>query len=505
MIRLSYIELVDFKNIEYGIIHFPTAGIDPKDLEPGADVIGIYGQNGSGKTSVVDAVEILKGLLSGDGYHAPSVLDSFTPNKDSFSLSVGMELSLNGEISDVIRYDVTFSHDGDVAWVSKEKISGRFTGPLPNMAKPSRRTLIDIEQPSLSTTLSIAPKGSWRSLLAADEQIKTDIFVSMALAQRQGRSLVLNIDVYRALGTLMARAFRGDDSLGESETIDGFVGRCGWEAPESAPRSYVDAFYDVLNPLIFLIPLVGYHFMSNVGIITTVDHAACSLQIMAVNTDIARYGFGEPPVAVTLSKPAELDVAEFDAVRASVNGISRVMGSLVPGFSIEVEDLGLRISDEGEKLHRVELLSNRNGVKIPLRCESEGVRKLISLTAALVQVHARQDAFVAIDELDAGIFEYLLGELLAVIGDFGRGQLLFTAHNLRALETLNVKSIVLSTTNPRNRFIKFKGHRATNNLRDQYLRAINLGGQDESVYASTNKYEIDEALYSASADSVGEE
>lgn len=497
MLRISYIELVDYKNTEFGVIQFPSSGTDPKDLAPGADIVGIYGQNGSGKTSVVNSLEIIKGLLSGDGYSISNVRDSYAFGKSQFSLAIGLEYSLGGVVCDILRYDVTFSKDKDAIWVSREKLSGRLTGPVPEKAKPSHRTLIEISQASLTSVPVLSPKGSWRSLLAADSQIKTDLLVNMSVAQRQHYSLIFNHDIYPLLCELNGRAYRSDND--SRSFVYGDFDSINWDAPESAPATFRDAFYDVLNPLLFFIPQIGYHFVSNVGIITTLDHAACSMQLMTVNTDVERYGFGEPPVTLRLYEPAELNDLEYEAVYSSIAGISQVMGSLVPGFSLEVKDLGNRISDAGEEVRRVEFISNRDGIRIPLRCESEGIRKLISLTTALVQVHTKQDAFVAIDELDAGVFEYLLGELLGVIGDFGRGQLLFTAHNLRALETLNARSIVLSTANPKNRFIKFKGHRTTNNLRDQYLRAINLGGQDESVYVPTNKYEIDEALYSAAA------
>lgn len=497
MLRLSFIELIDYKNTIYGIIQFPSSGTDPKDLAPGADIVGIYGQNGSGKTSVVNSLEILKGLLSGDGYLVSDVRDSFASGKDQFSLAIGMEHSLDGAICDSLRYDVTFSRNQDAVWVSREKLSGRFTGPIPEKAKPSHRTLIEVTQTSLASVPTLSPKGSWKSLLAADSRIRTDVLVNMSIAQRQHRSLIVNHDIHSLLCELHERAYRPDNDL--HPFVYGDFDSFGWDAPESAPGTFRDAFYDVLNPLYYFIPELGYHFVNNVGIITTLDHAACPMQLMVVNTDVEHYGFGEPPMTLRLYEPAELTDLQYEGVCSSIAGISQVMASLVPGFSLEVKDLGKRISDSGEEVRRVEFISNRDGVRIPLRCESEGVRKLISLTSALVQVHTRQDAFVAIDELDAGIFEYLLGELLSVIGDFGRGQLLFTAHNLRALETLKAKSIVLSTANPKKRFIKFKGHRTTNNLRDQYLRAINLGGQDEPVYVPTNKYDIDEALYSAAA------
>ena len=41
-----------------------------------------------------------------------------------------------------------------------------------------------------------------------------------------------------------------------------------------------------------------------------------------------------------------------------------------------------------------------------------------------------------VDELDSGIYEYLLGECLEVMQDKAKGQLIFTSHNLRPLEIL---------------------------------------------------------------------
>lgn len=97
---------------------------------------------------------------------------------------------------------------------------------------------------------------------------------------------------------------------------------------------------------------------------------------------------------------------------------------------------------------------------------------------------------VAIDELDSGIFEYLLGELLNIISEKGKGQLIFTSHNLRPLETIDKGFIVFITTNPDNRYIRFTNVKENNNLRDFYYRDIVLGEQKEEVYNPTNNFEI---------------
>ncbi len=50
---------------------------------PKADVLGIYGQNGSGKTTFIDALEILKTLLSGQKGRGRTVRLHFLRTRES--------------------------------------------------------------------------------------------------------------------------------------------------------------------------------------------------------------------------------------------------------------------------------------------------------------------------------------------------------------------------------------------------------------------------------------
>ncbi|MCK4259482.1 MAG: hypothetical protein KAX49_10920 [Halanaerobiales bacterium] len=55
---------------------------------------------------------------------------------------------------------------------------------------------------------------------------------------------------------------------------------------------------------------------------------------------------------------------------------------------------------------------------------------------------------------------------------------------------LDSNSIIFTTTNPQNRYMRFANVKSNNNLRNLYYRSINLGGQKESIYEETNSYEI---------------
>ena len=115
----------------------------------------------------------------------------------------------------------------------------------------------------------------------------------------------------------------------------------------------------------------------------------------------------------------------------------------------------------------------------------------------MIQAFANPSICLAIDELDAGVFEYLLGELLDIFNKSAKGQMIFTSHNLRALEMLDKDSVMFSTTNPDRRYIRMKNVKTSNNLRDTYLRGITLGGQDEVIYEETDSLKIARAFRKA--------
>ena len=85
-----------------------------------------------------------------------------------------------------------------------------------------------------------------------------------------------------------------------------------------------------------------------------------------------------------------------------------------------------------------------------------------------------------------------------MVQDSGKGQLIFTSHNLRPLEVLNKEFICFTTTNPDNRYYRLKGIGASNNLRSTYIREILMNSQDEELYKRTKKYKTLDSLLAIS-------
>ena len=65
IVRIQKIELENFKNVEKGCIEFKSNPKDEENYNPKAEIIGIYGQNGSGKTALVNACDFIKKIMEG--------------------------------------------------------------------------------------------------------------------------------------------------------------------------------------------------------------------------------------------------------------------------------------------------------------------------------------------------------------------------------------------------------------------------------------------------------
>lgn len=492
MPRIVQIELQNFKNTQYGVIDFPKSKPGSKDSS-GADVVGIYGQNGSGKTSVIEAISLLKSLFMGSSYDSAKVLDYFYPDKSSFGLA--MSISLDGKTANdrsslwLSSYEVSFSRKGETVWISRERLALKEISHNAKRSVP-KKTLFEFFQDNPDSAPLLYPKGDWGHLLKADQQLSMSTFVAFGIQQKEHTSLLFSealLKRFISLGSCNFDLYKLEEPPRRLDTNHNVLNR------QSA--SFKNALEKVLNPLIPIVCDISRYFEYRVHVFSTLINASCSLNVLSMDIPDMQSFVKRGHLSVNLFEPSLLPEDAYGDVCSALERVSRLMGALVPGLSIVVRKLGSQLLDDGDTLaERVEFMSCREGVEIPLRCESEGVRKLISLSLCLMEIHSYRDSFLAIDELDSGVFEYLLGEILSVIDSFGRGQLLFTAHNLRVLELLPTSDIVFTTSDPSNRFVRFKGSKPSNNLRDQYLRSVGLGGGDTELYVPTDKFSIDDAL-----------
>ncbi len=464
VLRIQSLLLEDFQNVERGEIQFPGStkgeffGNQP-------DLLGIYGQNGSGKTALLHSLGILKDIWSGRPL-GPDAFHYIRQGQDRSGLTAVLSMK-QGERNYRLEYSVViarrpmplaevsdlteFSQDRPL---SVEHPEGR-PSPVVILQEQlkyaeyagetwgSRKTLLEwnAEQPEL-----LLPKKNLQDLMGTQSAAADDLRLAKRFAARQGSSFLFSDDM------------------------------------KQLTEKREDLFHAILGALRYY----GEHNLYIIG--------SRGWGPITMNTGLPfHFRFAEPGedegnrkismgvILFRLDRPTVIPVGYWGLVEKAVLTMNDALSEMIPGMRLKLRRLGQQLLQDGSEAIVLEPVTMRDGheEQIPLRFESEGIKKLISMLGMFLAAMHSPALTLAIDELDAGIHEYLLGELLKDFRKEGKGQLIFTSHNLRPLECLDKRSIVFATADPEERYIRLKNIKANNNLRDVYYNLISHGAKQE--------------------------
>ncbi len=438
IIKIKKIKLKNLRNVRHGEV---TLAVSFESFLQ-ANVVGLYGQNGSGKTTIVDAFGLLKTLISGwlaEVKLPPQEKRLILAGEDKASLD--FEFLVENQFGTFfVHYYVELQEDQHRLYTTLERLTYR-----ENDKGKRSKVLMAMTEKSIQIRNLNLPDLS--------EQARIQLLVIQQLARKEYRSFLFHKDLKPLL----------QERLTEQEI-------------QLIKNIAVDFNRDL-------------HVVNNQNIAPLFEERIMPFSIHLEKTR------GQIPY--DLKGPALLPEDEFYALCEVIEQSNRVLAAIIPGLTIKINIITKQTMDDGGQGIRFEFLSQRGEQELPLRTESEGILKIISILSVLIAVYNNPNACVVIDELDSGVFEYLLGELLTVIDEEGKGQLVFTSHNLRVLEVLAIKNLWFTTTNENHRYMQLKGIKEINNARDVYLRAIQLGGQDEEVYKETKTFKIKRAFRKA--------
>lgn len=448
-IRIDHIEINNFKNVKHGVI-------DLTSKKQNASILALYGQNGSGKTALIECIEILKNAISGrklptyaselvnlDSDYSTLIFKfSITEDLDItylvYKFSIKKEAVETIELNEKSTYTAIFN---EVVLISKYS-NGKSVSPL----KP----LIDTADGE-----PFGPQTKYRSLIG-NKELDTDVIVAKKLAYKSGTSFIFSNELL---------------SLIKNNTND-----------------------DIANPLFAL----NKYGIRNLFVLSTRDSAMISFDALPL---VFRFESENNGASGKISIPIQgngiIPEVFYDLLIKIIKSMNVVLEQIIPGLNVGVKNLGEELLKDNTKGIRVQLISIRGNKSIALKYESEGIKKIVAILQLLIVIYNNPTVTVAIDELDSGIFEYLLGEIMRIISEHGKGQLIFTSHNLRPLETIDKSFVAFTTVNPDNRYIRFTNVKTSNNLRDFYYRDIILGEQSEPVYEPTNNRKIAYAFLKA--------
>lgn len=450
-VRITNITINNFKNIKSGSVDLTN-----KRKAYKASVLGLYGQNGSGKTALIDAIQLLKYALCGK--QIPDLYsDYINVEADSAALNFQFKIEVGEKVFDVW-YEFRMKKAEDNTGLNLQE-NDMETGKqrvelfdeilsyacMDGEEKVRKSALIDTRTEEI-----FIPRVKYEELVGKDKSKMMDLLVTKKYARVTSRSFIFSWE--------MMNTFRKN-------------------CTNKRYLSILDRLMTYGNRELFVIQT------KNSGLISM---NALPLAFNYKGNHTITYGNLMIPLDRAIPIPAD----EFEIVKKVIMNMNIVLREIIPDLTISIVDLGPAVLKDGKVGRSIQLMSLKHEGTIPFQYESEGIKKIVSILQLLIAVYNNSSITVAIDEIDAGVFEYLLGELLNIISEKGKGQLIFTSHNLRPLETIDKGFIAFTTTNPEKRYIRMTNVKGNNNLRDFYYRDIVLGEQSEQVYNPTNHFEI---------------
>lgn len=461
LVRILESELKNFKNVKYGdikYVNYSNAEYRAELME--SDVNGIYGQNGSGKTAIIEALDILQHVMSGNTIE----YDEYAGMFDEKEM---MELT------------TVFFIERD-----NRKYKAKYELLL-------KRNSEDKQIQIYSENIRYWQRGkSWnaeRNVLFSNPYYDTESILKN-LKPSVSSDVKKNIDIIRFFDSVQNLAILCAQRNISIFFNDVFIKSLSVDNQNEEEK----VFSDVVKALF--------------------EFAEFKFQVVKVNQLGANYSNNFIPVNVHteseneitqgciplfISGRGEFPEIIYNKLENIVAAINVALKSIVSNLSIELVKTNEEVNKDGVNMVQVEVYSNRDGKRFLTKYESEGIKRIISLLNYLISLYNNPSVCLVVDELDAGIFEYLLGELIGVLAEEAKGQLIFTSHNLRVMEKLDKKNIICSTVNPKNRYIALKGIEKTHNRRDFYIRTVVLGGQKERLYDDTDLQDIGYAFKKA--------
>lgn len=478
--RIQKITIDNLKNVAHGDIRFVCSTYeDIFRKEP--DILGMYGQNGSGKTTLIFAVHLLKQLLVGRRLWKD--MDKFIRAGASFA-KIDYDMSLESEkfgnymvhYSVVLKTKVMDKESDDMELSDEEQ---HFTESPVYLAeeKLQYKRINDEKGNRYHGIIEYRYENGNEAIFGPDIRYKEFVGKEKELA-----------DELRYLKNTIYKS--GASFIFSLARIKDIRKRNGFQ----------EELVNIMDS-IQMFGVAKLFVLSNVQ--ASIVNANIRMPMSFCWLDADKETLKTMSISIKLTDETIVPAEAYDLILNRFTVIEKVISKIIPNMELKVVSRGTRVDDKGEPAIIIELVSGRNGNQIPLRYESDGIKKLIYVMYSLIEMYHDSSVTVAIDELDSGVFEYLLGEILTVLQENAKGQLIFTSHNLRALEVLDKKSVMFSTTNENNRYIRFKNVKGSNNLRDVYYQDILLGGQDECVYEPTSQSSIRRAFRNAGGDLNG--
>ena len=522
-IRIEKIKLENFKGVKFGEVELNNS----KNVGD-ADILGLYGQNGSGKTTLLEALQIIRVLMMGEklsfeqfgniiSQHSGRtnisiVFQILNPNNSVYHVEYKFEIAKGKKI---VSPNSQSELDKDLKKLGMGLMAGGTSMIIGGLASVATVTAAPIVLP-----VAAASVGAMKTINAVSSKKNREMKKNV----KEYDCLIVRNEVLSLSGEFDNTQVRFGPIFDTSDENEVFTPKAKHKSffPEKTSlaikelQRYKKHAYNNSKSFIFCNELremlhergqsteyIKLLFLLNDYVNTSLRVLDSRLLLNDKGEIIPIFTANRVVMVQKNDSYTYIDEDSISILTSALKGLNLVLNQLIPGLSlVAIKQVDMSLDGKEKEnvdnnVVKIRIYTERNDIRVPINEESAGIQKLISILGLFSCAFVNPGMTVAIDEIDAGVYEYLLGELLQIFEQYGQGQLIFTCHNLRPLEVLNKKFIVFTTTNSENRYIRPKNIRADNNLRDVYLREIIVGGQDEELYDNSKQGRIVAALQKA--------
>ena len=335
MTRLMSLTLNNVKNVRHGTVDFPV-------LASGGSVTGIFGANGSGKTSVIDALALLKQTMGGMPIAASSG-KLVTIGESSMTLTAVFLMEIQSR--HYVKYSVEYRKRDMGLGVEKESLS--FLDSPEQVGRP-----IVVNDNAKDTELGLSPDYLWRSLALNNGGRNTVIFAR--------RDVMLERRSY----------LFSDDFLGLVSDVESNGGELSLKAMNRIQE--VTSLSEAVRQL-------KRYAWNSISILSTKNTTSVSYSLLPLSMPTEDDG----PSARFLDLLGENVVSERDMekLNRNVRMFNQVLPMMVSGLTIRLKEIDAKLMDDGNIGVRFEPVSVRDGMEVPLRNESEGIVRIGGMLA----------------------------------------------------------------------------------------------------------------------------
>ena len=303
IVRLSSLSISNIKNVRNGRIIMPNTSRKQLSYK-NAEVLGLYGQNGSGKTAVIDTLYYLQSIMIGKEIEA-EIADYIDANSDQAEIAVDFNIFAEDVIYEA-GYRVILRRSERGAEIFRETLSCAV-----NKGTSRSNKTVFMDYYRLDKDNIFVPKKRLDEIVEANAENKTDLIVARKMAERSNCSYI----------------------FGESSR-------------EIFCRNYDNNFkhYAEVIKALFKFALTDLFVIRNThsGVIS-----ANFLLPMAFKVEQNEKGM-KGDFAIPLTKPVVLDEERKRLLDTIVEQINMVLFTIIPGMKISVHDYGVQMLDSGE-------------------------------------------------------------------------------------------------------------------------------------------------------------